>query len=42
MNAVSLALAVALLASLILNIVLADQLQKASKKLEEMRNDREW
>lgn len=42
MNVVSLALAVALLASLILNIVLADQLQKASKKLEEMRNDREW
>ena len=42
MNVVSLALAVALLASLILNIVLADQLQKASKKLEEMRNDRKW
>lgn len=42
MNVVSLALAVALLASLILNFVLVDQLQKASKKLEEMRNDRKW
>ena len=42
MNVVSLALAVALLASLILNIVLADQLQKASKKMEEMRDERKW
>jgi hypothetical protein len=42
MNVVSLALAVALLASLILNIVLADQLQKAIKKMKVMRDERFW
>ena len=42
MNVVSLALAVALLASLILNYVLADQLQKAIKKMKVMRDERFW
>lgn len=42
MNAVSLALAVALLASLILNFVLVDQLQKAIKKMKVMRDERFW
>lgn len=41
-NVVSLALAVALLGSLIVNFVLVNQLEKANKKMEEMRNDREW
>jgi hypothetical protein len=41
-NVVSLALAVALLASLIVNFALVNQLERAAKKLEEMRNDREW
>lgn len=42
MNVVSMALAVALLASLILNIVLADQLQKAIKEMKVMRDERFW
>ena len=42
MNVVSLALAVALLASLIVNYVLVDQLQKVEKKMEEMQNERYW
>lgn len=41
-NVVSLALMVALLASLIVNYVLVGQLEKANKKMEEMRNDRKW
>lgn len=39
---VEMALMVALLASLIVNYVLVDQLRKAEKKMEEMRDDREW
>ena len=35
-------LAVALLASLIVNFALVDQLQKAGKKLEEMEHERKW
>lgn len=42
MNVVSLALAVALLASLIVNVALVNQLEKASKKMEEMQNERYW
>jgi hypothetical protein len=42
MNVVSLALAVALLASLIVNYVLADQLRKAEKKMEEWEDERKW
>ena len=41
-NVVSLALAVALLASLIVNFALVDQLQKAAKKMEEWEHDRKW
>ena len=41
-NVVSLALAVALLASMIVNFALVDQLRKASKKMEEMQNERYW
>lgn len=41
-NVVSLALAVALLGSLIVNFALVGQLEKAAKKLKEMRHDREW
>jgi hypothetical protein len=36
------ALAVALLLSMIVNFTLVDQLEKASKKMEEMENEREW
>ena len=42
MNVVSLALAVALLGSLIVNFALVDQLRKAEKKMEEMQNERYW
>lgn len=41
-NVVSLALMVALLASLIVNFALMDQLQKAAKKMEEWKNERKW
>jgi hypothetical protein len=41
-NAVSLSLMIALISSLLANIVLAEQLYKASKKMKEMRNDRNW
>lgn len=39
---VNIALMVALLASLIVNFALVDQLQKANKKMEEMQNERYW
>lgn len=39
---VEMALMVALLASLIVNYVLVDQLRKANKKMEEMQNERYW
>lgn len=39
---VNIALMVALLASLIVNFALVGQLETASKKLEEMRNERRW
>lgn len=39
---VNIALMVALLASLLVNFILVDQLQKAAKKMEEMRNERFW
>lgn len=39
---VNIALAVALLASLIVNFALVDQLRKAEKKMEEMQNERYW
>ena len=42
MNVVSLALAVALLASLLVNYVLADQLQKAIRKMKVMQDERHW
>ena len=42
MNVVSLALAVALLASLLVNYVLADQLQKAIRKMRVMQDERHW
>lgn len=42
MNVVSLALAVALLASLIVNYVLVDQLQKAIRKIRVMQDERYW
>lgn len=42
MNVVSLALAVALLASLLVNYVLADQLQKAVRKIRVMQDERYW
>ena len=41
-NAVSLSLMIALIASLLANIVLAEQLYKASKRAEAERNDRKW
>lgn len=41
-NAVSLSLVIVLIASLLANIVLAEQLYKASKKMEEMQNERKW
>lgn len=41
-NAVSLSLMIALIASLLANIVLAEQLYKASKREEVERNDRKW
>lgn len=41
-NVVSMALAVALLASLIVNFVLVGQLEKASKKMEEWEDERKW
>lgn len=42
MNVVSLALAVALLASLLVNYVLADQLQKANRKMRVTQDERYW
>lgn len=39
---VEMALMVALLASLIVNFALVDQLRKAHKKMEEMQNERYW
>lgn len=42
MNVVSLALAVALLASFLVNYVLADQLQKAIRKIRMMQDERYW
>lgn len=39
---VEMALMVVLLASLIVNFVLVDQLEKAGKKIEEMQNERYW
>ena len=42
MTVLSLALAVALLASLILNYVLADQLLKAIRKMKVMQDERFW
>lgn len=39
---VNIALMIALLASLIVNFVLVDQLEKANKKLEEWENERRW
>lgn len=38
----TMALAVALIASLIVNVALVNQLEKAGKKMEEMRNERYW
>lgn len=42
MDVVIVALIVALLASLIVNFALVDRLQKVSKKMEEMENERRW
>lgn len=42
MNVVSLALAVTLLASLLANYVLADQLQKANRKMRVTQDERYW
>lgn len=39
---VEIALMVALLASLLVNFVLVGQLEKASKKMEEMEHERYW
>ena len=39
---VNIALLLALLASLLVNFILVDQLQKAAKKLEEMEDERKW
>jgi hypothetical protein len=39
---VEMALMVALLASLIVNYVLVDQLRKAEKKMEEWEDERKW
>lgn len=38
----TMALAVALLASLIANVALVGQLQKANKKMEEWKHERYW
>lgn len=42
MNVVIVALIAALLVSLIVNYVLVEQLEKASKKMEDMENERRW
>lgn len=39
---VEIALMIALLASLIVNFVLVDQLEKAGKKMEEWEDERRW
>lgn len=41
-NVASLALMVALLASMIANVALVGQLQKANKKMEEWEDERKW
>ena len=42
MNVVIMALMIALMASLIVNYVLADRLEKAYRKMEDMENERRW